>query len=218
MPRGQKNLEDSNSTETKSKSKMKPNPLPPLSTTTTSSTTDSPQRQDAAFTEEDFKSLAKNEHGRYLPNSRKVGHAVIREEQGRIVAEQYPLPVIEGGEIVKEDSTPFTTIVPEVRPLINIEAIEPFHGMHRYRAETPDNHTEMFAKRSVKGKIGNSVQQDSSELEIACFSPNPKKNALPFFGSLKPTPVLKETISTEAKKDIQEMGKTVKGGHHLPID
>ena len=215
MPRGIKDVEESaTTTATKSKSKKKPNPLPSISTTTTTRLTSvSPQQHDAGFTEDDFKNLAKNEHGRYLPNSKKVGHAVLVEEEGKTVAMQYPLPVIGGGTVFTEEN--ITSIVPEVRPLINIETIEPYHGMHRYRAETP-NGTEMFGKRSVKGKIGHVGEQESTDIEIACFSPNP--NNEPFWGSVKATPVLKEGLSSESLKDLQEMGSTVKGGKELQVD
>lgn len=218
MPRGRKDVEDKSVDETKLKSKKKPNQLPPISTTTTTTSSSVPQqRHHAEFTEDNFKNLSKNEHGRYISNSRKVGHAVLVEEQGKTVAMQYPLPVIDGGEVITEQETKLTTIVPEVRPLVNIEVIEPFHGMHRYRAETP-NGTEMFAKRSVKAKTGNVIKQESTEIEIACFSPPPTTGKMPFFGSTKATKVLKDDLSREAKKDIQEMGKTVKGGHELKID
>ena len=214
MPRGKNCVEESTITETKSKSKNKSKALPSISTTTITAT---PQRHDPEFTKDDFKQLAKNEHGRYMPNSKKVGHAVIREEQGHLVAAQYPLPVIEGGAVIKEDGSDFTSIVPEVRDLVNIEAIEPFHGMHRYRAETP-NGTEMVAKRSVNATIGDLNTKETTEIEIACFSPPPTKGKMPFFGTVKPTTVLKDDLSSEAKNDLQEMGKTVKGGHELQID
>ena len=222
MPR---DLEERTVTVTKSRNKKKPNPLPPVSTSTTTLTnatatttnSSSLQGHNAGFTEDDFKTLAKNDHGRYMPNSRKVGHAVLLEEQGKMLAKQYPLPEISGGEMITEPETSFTTIVPEVRPLVNIEAIEPFPGMHRYRAQTP-NGTEMFAKRSVKGQIGNVETEESTEIEIACFSPNPRKGKPVFWGSIKPTHLLKETLSSDMVLDLDEMGQTVKGGKTLQVE
>src|SRR5471030_2437291 len=58
------------------------------------------------FTAHDFAYLAENEHGRYIPNSKKIGHAVIIKQPYESIAAQYALPLVD------DDTTPI------VRPLI----------------------------------------------------------------------------------------------------
>lgn len=158
------------------------------------------------FTATDFSHLCENEHGRYARNSKKIGHAVIFEGTAETTAAQYELPT------PKE--------APTVRPLINIEAIEPFPGMHRYRAETPDSHTPMYAKRFITGKVGEESSQQS--FQIACFSPSPQEGKEPFWGSIRKIPLFRENLSPfekkELEKELKEIGKVTKGGEALIIE
>ncbi len=202
MPKGNTDLPAALGTpseESKKRKKAKPPELPAAA---------APQQAESEFTAQDFKQLADNEHARYAPNSKKIGHAVMTTIDGQKTAIQYPIP----------DDAEDT---PEVRPLINIEEIEPFRGMHRYRAETPDGKTPMFTKRSISGRVGDTDNQE--DIEIACFSPNDQKGKPePFWGSMKETPLFNENLSKAVKKDLEkdlkEMGKTVKGGDILDIE
>jgi len=168
-----------------------------------------PSKKTKAFTSHDFEHLAENEHARYLTNSRKIGHAVITTEQGHKIARQFAIPSGEAGG----DS-------PKVRPLINIKEIEPFRGMQRYRAETPEGHTPMYAKRVIDGVIG--VDDEEEALQMAMFSPTDKKSGEePFWGSIKPTPILRDDLPKNVQKDLQkelsEMAKKTKGGEPLVV-
>ncbi|CAM3013373.1 protease DO [Legionella steigerwaltii] len=171
---------------------------------------DSPQRTtNKKFTAKDFSFLSENEHSRYAPNSKKIGHAVITRENDKTVALQYELPQTEDDEET-----------PTVRPLENIEAIEPYRGMHRFRAQTPDGHTPMYAKRFIYGKVGEN--EDEEPIQIACFSPSPEEGKPPFWGSIKETPLLSDKLSKsvkrDLKKDLEEMGQITKGGYDLTVD
>ena len=160
------------------------------------------------FTEKDFSFLNENEHVRFAPNSKKIGHAVIMKQDEDVVAQQYALPA--------SDNKKGT---PVVRPLINIEAIQPFPGMQRFRAETPDHHTTMYAKRSITGTVGDGVTEEP--IEIACFSPEPNGKA-PFWGSIKETPLFRTDLSKSVKKDLRkelaEIKPVTKGGSDMVID
>ncbi|MDW9167797.1 trypsin-like peptidase domain-containing protein [Legionella pneumophila serogroup 7] len=160
------------------------------------------------FTAHDFSFLAENEHFRYAPNSEKIGHAVITKEDDKTVALQYELPQGENEE------------TPKVRPLINIEAIQPFRGMHRFRAQTPDGHTPMYGKRSIYGKVGE--KEDEDPIQIVCFSPSPEEGKQPFWGSIKETPLFSDKLKKSAKKELEkelaEIGQVTKGGSELEID
>lgn len=177
--------------------------------TTTTTTTTTPTTTDnntpPNFTAIDFAYLNENEHGRYAPNSKKIGHAVIMEQNEKMMAFQYKLPF---------------THSPEVRPLINIEAIEPFPGMHRFRAQTPDGKTPMFAKRVLEGKVGD--KEGSTPIQIACFSPSPETNKQPFWGSIKPTPIfrtdLSKAVKKDLKKDLKDIKSETKGGDELVVE
>ncbi|WP_131775179.1 PDZ domain-containing protein [Legionella cincinnatiensis] len=160
------------------------------------------------FTANDFSHLTKNEHFRYAPNSKKIGHAVITKEKDQTVALQYELPAADDEE------------TPTVRPLVNIEAIEPFRGMHRFRAQTPDGHTPMYAKRFINGKVGEN--EDEEPIQIACFSPSPEEGKQPFWGSIKETPLFREdlpkSVKKDLKKDLAEMEQVTKGGDVLTVE
>lgn len=176
------------------------------SDTETSPTHDSNTSKE--FTAHDFSHLAENEHYRYAPNSKKVGHAVITKEGEQTVALQYELPKVDDEE------------TPTVRPLINIEAIQPYPGMHRFRAQTPDNFTPMYGKRSIYGKVGDKDEEDP--IQIVCFSPSPQEGKQPFWGSIKETPLfngkLKKSVKKELEKELAEIGEVTKGGHDLTVD
>lgn len=166
------------------------------------------QTTNKAFTAHDFSFLAENEHFRYAPNSQKVGHAVITKEDNKTVALQYDLPQGNNEE------------PPTVRPLINIEAIQPYRGMHRFRAQTPDGHTPMYGKRSIYGKVGE--EGDEDPMQIVCFSPSPEEGKQPFYGSIKETPLFSNKLSKSAKKelekDLAEIEQVSKGGAELTVD
>ncbi|KTD11880.1 Sid related protein [Legionella gratiana] len=160
------------------------------------------------FTANDFSHLAENEHFRYAPNSKKIGHAVITKEDDKTVALQYELPSVDDEE------------TPTVRPLVNIEAIEPFRGMHRFRAQTPDGHTPMYAKRFIHGKVGENEEEEL--IQIACFSPSPEEGKQPFWGSIKETPLFRDdlpkSVKKDLKKDLAEMEHVTKGGDVLTVE
>ncbi|WP_412755355.1 PDZ domain-containing protein [Legionella longbeachae] len=160
------------------------------------------------FTAHDFSHLAENEHFRYAPNSKKIGHAVITKEGDQTVALQYELPSVDDEE------------TPTVRPLVNIEAIEPFRGMHRFRAQTPDGHTPMYAKRFIQGKVGENENEEP--IQIACFSPSPEEGKQPFWGSIKETPLFRDdlpkSVKKDLKKDLAEMELVTKGGDVLTVE
>ncbi|KTD55483.1 Sid related protein [Legionella sainthelensi] len=179
------------------------------------SNTDTPPLHDSEtdknnkkFTAHDFSHLAENEHFRYAPNSKKIGHAVITKEGEQTVALQYELPSADDEE------------TPTVRPLVNIEAIEPFRGMHRFRAQTPDGHTPMYAKRFIDGKVGENENEEP--IQIACFSPSPEEGKQPFWGSIKETPLFRDDLPKSVKKDLQkdlaEMEHVTKGGDALTVE
>lgn len=167
-----------------------------------------PPKETKTFTKNDFDHLSENEHARYLANSKKIGHAVITTEEGHKIARQFAIPSGDGKDTAS------------VRPLINIKEIEPFRGMHRYRAETPDGHTAMYAKRIHEGIIG--VEDDATDMEIAMFSPTEKKNGeQPFWGSMKPTPILREDLPKNVQKDLakemSEIATVTKAGEALSV-
>lgn len=156
-----------------------------------------------AFTANDFKQLAANEHARYMPNAKKIGHAVILKDGDNTLAYQYPIPI---------DNT--DPAMPQLRPLLKIEEFEPFRGMTRYRAESP-NGTKMYAKRFIFGELGK--DDATTTIQIACFSPTNKAgNQLPFWGSTKETPVfssvLSEKMQKDLKKELSEIKPVFKGG------
>jgi len=189
-------------------SKEKNKPHLQIDTTETESTQDHSTQQTKNFTAHDFAHLSENEHSRYIPNSKKIGHAVIIKQPYDSVAMQYALPVVDDDE------------TPEVRPLINIEAIQPYPGMHRYRALTPDGKTAMYAKRFVFGK--SEVAGEEKSFEIACFSPSEKQGKDPFWGSIRATPLFRENLSKAVKKDLEaemsELKQVTKGGDPLVVD
>lgn len=166
-----------------------------IDTVKTNSTQKKPDQKEVTFTAADFSSLCENKHGRYVQNSKKIGHAVIMKKDDNTVAVQYALPAVADNQ------------TPEVRPLMNIEAIEPFKGMHRYRAQTPDGKTAMYAKRFVFGKWGN--ENEEQPIQIACFSPVQKKGEQPFWGSIKETPIFRE--------DLSKANHVTKGGDTLVV-
>lgn len=139
------------------------------------------------FTAHDFSFLAENEHFRYAPNSEKIGHAVITKEDDKTVALQYELPQGENEE------------TPKVRPLINIEAIQPFRGMHRFRAQTPDGHTPMYGKRSIYGKVGE--KEDEIPFKSFVFLLLLKKVSNLFGVQLKKHPYLAISLKNQLKKN-----------------
>lgn len=159
------------------------------------------------FTAEDFVFLNDNEHARYAPNSKKVGHAVIVEQGAQTIALQYELP------------SPPKDKAPIVRPLEDIEAIEPFHGMHRYRAHTPEG-TSMYAKRIISGTVGE--QDNENSIQIACFLPGPQEGKAPFWGSTRQTPLFRTDLSDAVRKDLEKELKEVKpvtkGGDALRVE
>ena len=159
------------------------------------------------FTAEDFVFLNDNEHARYAPNSKKVGHAVIVEQGHQTIALQYGLP-----SSTKDKA-------PTVRPLEDIEAIEPFHGMHRYRAHTPQG-TSMYSKRIISGTVGE--QDNENPIQIACFSPGPQEGKPPFWGSTRQTPLfrtdLSETVRKDLEKELKEIKPVTKGGEALRVE
>ena len=165
MPRGGSEVEEGSSTSIKDEGKKKKKPSQQSAPATTA------EQQSTPFTATDFSQLAENEHARYLPTgkTKKVGHSVLKKRGDRTIAEQYLMPAVEEGD------------APIVRPLMNIEAIEPF-GRRRYRAETPDGHTPMYAKRFIQGMIGDADDEES--IEIALFSPTEKKGRNLFGGRL----------------------------------
>lgn len=159
------------------------------------------------FTGKDFSFLAENEHSRYAPNSKKIAHAVITTEGDKTIALQYELPSA-------DDDTP------NVRPLVNIEAVEPFRGMNRFRAQTPDGLTPMYAKRFVSGEVGENGDKES--IEIACFSPSPNEGKPPFWGSIKETPLFRDdlpkSVKADLEKELAEIERVTKGGDPLMVD
>ncbi|KTD24966.1 Sid related protein [Legionella lansingensis] len=209
MPKGRFDTDQSTDTSKEKDPKKKKkteshndtgSPLPPYSQLSNHPKSD--------FTATDFSYLAENEHGRYVPNSKKIGHAVITEEGDKTIALQYELPSVDNDE------------TPVVRPLVNIEAIEPFRGMHRYRAQTPDGHTPMYAKRFISGNVGEEGKEES--IQIACFSPSPEEGKPPFWGSIRPTPLFRTDLSKAVKKDLEkdlkEMKEATKGGDELVVE
>ncbi len=161
------------------------------------------------FSSKDFDHLTSNEYMRFLPNSKKIAHAVIvKQNNNREVAYQYALP--SGGKDA-----------PEIRPLINIEKINVF-GMERYRASTPDQHTIMYAKRFIDAELkkDETKPDETIKLQIACFSPSKKE---PFWGGKdKPTAIfsdnLKQSTQKELEKELKEIGVKSKGGAELIVD
>lgn len=212
MPKGRFDAEEQSTETSKDEDLKKGKKKPDLSTDATTLTSDSPSpsplTSKTMFTASDFSKLSDNEHSRYVPNSEKVGHAVLTEKAGETIAAQYTLP------LVKDDKTP------KVRPLINIEHIEPFRGMHRYRAQTPDGKTTMYAKRFIEGKVGDKNGDES--IQIACFSPSAQKGKEPFWGSIRETPVFRDDLSKAVKKDLEkelkEIKQVTKGGDELVVD
>ncbi len=159
------------------------------------------------FTEKDFAFLAENEHFRYAPNSKKIAHAVITHEGDKTIALQYELPSVDDND------------TPKVRPLVNIEAVEPFRGMNRFRAQTPDGLTPMYAKRFIAGEVGESGDKES--IQIACFSPSPNEGKQPFWGSMKETSLFRDDLSKSVKADLEkelaEIKQVIKGGDPLMV-
>jgi large subunit ribosomal protein L28 len=165
-----------------------------------------PRDYRAELTAAHLSQLAENEHHRYPPNSDKIAHAVILESDGKKTALQFEVPDSAEG-------------MPAVRPITNIEEIEPFRGMHRYQAITPGG-TEMYAKRFIFGEAGDATHK--VPITVACFSPSDKPGKQPFWGSIKPTPLFRSDLSRSDKKELdaelKEIGKVSKGGVALVID
>ncbi len=213
MPKRKSDANDqlTETTEKNDKKKHKPNPNPNANNSETTVTITAPSNANhdkLKYTEKDFSDLSKNEHARYAPNSKKIGHAVVIEQGDKTIALQYALPFKDNAE------------TPTVRPLIDIEAIEPFRGMHRYRAQTPDGKTPMYSKRIYSGRKGDKNEEES--FEIACFSPSPEEGKPPFWGSIRATPVFRDDLSKNVKKDLEkdlkEMKRESKGDEELLID
>lgn len=169
-----------------------------------------------------FASLNVNEHQRYLPSNKHVGHAVITtDKDGNKIAWQYNIPAGTGSTIV--------------HPLINIQEVHPKEvqsrevaqsgiapdNLTRYQAETADEkHIPMYAKRFVRAKVGQGNQQ--RDIEIACFSPK-RDNTDVFWGSSeKDIPLFRNNLSKEEaaalKKELAELKTMTKGGSQLVID
>ncbi len=161
---------------------------------------------------------------RYLSNSDKVGHAVIRvitrdsqnnsidskNHSQKEIAEQY----FPNFKPISPESD--SDIVPVIRPLQNIESIERY-GMKRYRASTPDGNTPMYATRYI-----DCIDTDGQEIRIACFSPT-RNNKEPFWGSSeKEVPLYRKNLNKKSRKELEkeqkEIGIIYKGGNELEIE
>jgi large subunit ribosomal protein L28 len=161
------------------------------------------------YRREDFSVLADNEHFRYAPNSRRVGHAVIvPKKDGDPVALQYQLP---GG--VKADD-------PEVCPLTDIEEIVRF-GMTRHRAKGPDG-KRWYARRYDHARVKTQDDDDAQSVDLAYFSEEETPDKEPFWGSKNEVPRFKKDLDEETRKDFEkesaEIGQISKGGHDMEID
>lgn len=144
----------------------------------------------APFNASSFSELNQNENWRYATNSSKVGHALIFSTKDKQKPSKYAL----------QYDLPFNTSTqPQVRPLLNIKATVPFHGIERYEASTPDG-TKMYAKRFTSGHVKEGSEEE--DFEINYFSPSEKKDKPPFWGSVKKTPLFDPAISSEIKQDF----------------
>lgn len=175
------------------------------------------------FTDADTSKLSVNEHGRYLPNSDKVGHVFLTtDETGNTVGFQYAIP--EGETIETSDGHEHTP--PQVKELHDIKELITNDGLKRYRAKTPDG-TDMFATRLYHGEFGRG--EDAQPFIFAPMSPKPEnKYKLPFFGKnegeiklFKPDAELKKGKLKDHKAELAEIeakGKVTKCGTVLQVD
>src|SRR3990167_175773 len=159
------------------------------------------------FTSTDVKFLSENENFRYLPPSKKVGHAVIiADGKAGETALQFAIP---------QDATDDKT--PQFRPLLDIEAIQRY-GLRRYKAKTPAG-TVMYATRFLEAELG---KENPTPLKIACFSPKPANKPEPFWGGGKATPLFRNDLTAEEQADLdaelKDVKPTSKGGNVLAVD
>lgn len=156
------------------------------------------------FTADDFKLLAVNEHGRYLPNSESIGHAILKKrDDNQIEATQYTIPHS------KADGEP------EIRPLINIEQINRF-GQNFYQAESPKGKRKYYSTRSIHAVVGDDNVKE--EIDIAYFSAD-EKGKEPFWGSAKKIPMWREGLSQQelSKLNGEKSTNRVKCGKPMTI-
>jgi len=178
--------------------------------------------QNTDFTARDFDDLSANEHYRYLGRQKyktikqadgsekdvflnKVGHAVLAGPDGDKTAYQYAIPFVKNADEA-----------PDVRPLINIQEITRF-TMKRYRAETPDTGTKMYATRFVDLEFNNNGV--STPMKIACFSPNTSNKSEPFWGGTNfKTKIFRKNLSKEVRDEFAEIEPYIKDSPTLLVD
>src|SRR3990167_6889834 len=173
-------------------------PVPATQATASISATLPTSMMIPGLTGKDSDLLSQNENFRYLGNSKKVGHAVIkRRPDGQEMAVQYAIPP--GGDAE----------TPEFRPLQDIEAIERY-GLHRYQAKTPGG-TVMYAARFLDAEVG---AEHPEAMRVALFSPRRDKE--PFWGSDKTIPLWRTDLSPhhqrEFEAELKEIPEQTKGG------
>lgn len=118
----------------------------------------------------EFSELSENDYCRFLPNSNKVGYAVIEKTKNGEVAKQYSL---EGNH---QDG-------PELKTMHNIKKVRLKNGLDVYFANTNKNNNNEIsfkAKRFLKINVKDLVKNTSNDYTIAQFSPISKKE---FWGS-----------------------------------
>lgn len=159
------------------------------------------------FTSKDFDFLSANSHERYLPNRRKVGHALITadEEEGVDTALQFDIPV-------SPDSD-----APRVRPLLKIETSYPKLEVSKplFTAETPGG-TKMYAKRFFD--IEYIDENTTTPLKLVCFSPTKASNRTFSAVEEKDMTWFRGGIAKKVAKELKEIKPSKKGHGELIID
>lgn len=145
------------------------------------------------FTRDDFSLLSENEFGRYaLPNSKKIGHALISHDQsGGLKASQYDLSSLEGDALIQT----------QVCKLRDIQKVQrgPYSFFSAYSVESP-------VKRFIGQRRHLKVNQEGEHSELVYFSEHED--------FLEPD----EKDGDFFYQELKKLGITVKGGEEVQLD
>lgn len=158
------------------------------------------QLEQRDFEEKDQVKLSLNEHFRFMPASKKVGHALVYQTDHGLFAKQFTPP----SEKFADNVT--------YRPLKNIQMQSATYGAFKkdyIRATTP-NGTQMLGKRKIQ--IISSEFDEEQSYEMWRLSPEVIwKEGKPFIGCCDDNlPIFTDQLSAIAKEDLdaelQELG------------
>lgn len=145
------------------------------------------------FNRNDFSLLSENEFGRYaLPNSKKIGHALISQEKsGDLKASQYDLFSLEGDSLIR-------TQVCQLRDIQKVQR-GPYSFFSAYSVESPE-------KRFIGQRRHHQFNQEGEHCELVYFSEHED--------FLEPD----EKDGDFFYQELKELGITAKGGEEVQLD